>query len=199
MVRAFINLFLLLMPPLGALSAAVMTLYYLRDYTLSKAVKLGIVDGLLLSIALSLLLALLILMKRSIQIHRYQRLHTREEAGASYIEEEVFEEDASQVTSRAKSGRSSAKETERHYILLMDYDVAFEVALYAIEVQRIGIIQKASKKRGEIVIQQRGKYVPIRLTRLSRHSSQISIGRMDNINAFIQAVKEKEFAFLEYD
>lgn len=199
MVRAFINLFLLLMPPLGALSATVLTLFYLKDYELGKAVKLGIVDGLLLSIALSLLLALLILVKRSFQIYRYRQLHTREQGDTSYLEEEMYENDAPQVANSTATNLSSSKETERHFVLLMDYDVAFEVALYAIESQRIGIIQKASKKRGEIVIQQRGNYIPIKLSRLSRHSSEIAIGRMDNITAFIQAIKEKEFAFLKYE
>jgi len=192
-IRAFINLFLTLLVPVGALFITVGVLYYLKDYGLTKAMKLGVLTGFLLAIAFSLVASLLIIIKRTFQIYRYQLLHTKEQDGSAGYESHT-------AAMAATSGYDPLvpREGETCYILLMEYDVAFEVALYAIKTQKIGIIHKADKHAGEIIIRQKGRYVPIRLSILTPHSSQIIIERMEDVDPFIYAIKEKEFSFLEY-
>ncbi len=199
MVRSFINLFLSLILPIGALFTAIATLYYLKDFELGKAIKLGVVTGILSAIAFSMLVSTLIMIKRAFQIYHYQRLHTKEQQSPSRMRHTSVANRDEPLPVRAIPDPLVPKEGEQRYILLMDYDVAFEVALYAIESQKIGILQKADKRNGEIIIQQRGRYVPIKLSRLSTHSSQIILESMENTPAFIRAVKEKEFAFLDYE
>ena len=193
MIRAFINLFLTLILPIGALFITVGVLYYLKDFELTKAMKLGVLTGILSAIAFSLVAALLIIIKRTFQIYRYQRLHTQEQNNAA-----GYESHSAAMAATSGYDPLVPKEGENRYILLMECDVAFEVALYAIKTQKIGIIHKADKHHGEIIIRQKGRYVPIRLSRLTPHSSHITIERMENVDPFIHTIKEKEFAFLEY-
>ena len=123
-------------------------------------------------------------------MHRYERLHTQSQnthqTQGTYAPEPISQQ------------LGASPEDAERLMLLMDYDVAYEVALYAIESQKLGIIQKADKKQGEIIIQQKGRYIPLKLSRLSPHTAQMIVTGMENINVFIQAVKEKEFSFLNY-
>jgi hypothetical protein len=197
LLRTFVNLFLSLIFPIGVLFTVVATLYYLKEFELGKAIKLGVIAGMLSGIAFSLLISILINMKRAFQIHRYQRLHTKEHAASSSL------------ASRQQTGHPShvahsndtyfPKKGEKRFMLLMDYDVAYEVALYAVESQKIGLIQKADKQQGEIVLQQRGRLITVKLSKLSPHSSQIIVQGMEDMERFIDTIKEKEFSFLDYD
>ncbi|RUM74604.1 MAG: hypothetical protein DSZ10_01290 [Sulfurovum sp.] len=190
MLRAFVNLFLSLLFPLVLLFGLVATLYYLKESEISIAIKLGVITGTLVAIGSSAILALLIMLKRFFQMHRYERLHTQSQnthqTQGTYAPEPISQQ------------LGASPEDAERLMLLMDYDVAYEVALYAIESQKLGIIQKADKKQGEIIIQQKGRYIPLKLSRLSPHTAQMIVTGMENINVFIQAVKEKEFSFLNY-
>lgn len=198
MLRTFINLFLSLIFPVGVLFTVIATLYYLKEFELSKAVKLGVIAGILSGMAFSLLISTLIIIKRAFQIYRYQRLHTREQGGSSSSIVPQRTQHAAEPAIVYGNDPLVPQEGETRFILLMDYDVAFEVVLYALESQKIGLIQKADKRHGEIIIQQRGRLIGMKLSKLSPHSSQVITQSMENMDRFIHTVKEKEFSFLDY-
>ncbi len=197
MLRIYINLFLSLLLPTSLLFSVVATFFHLRDVPLSKAIQLGLIVGIPSGIGFSLILALIITIKRAIQIYRYQ--HTSEEKLDTIAKRASHHNPlATEKPANTTQVAYAPSKREGHFLLLMEYDVAFEVILFALRKMKIGIIQKANKRHGEITVREHGKKVLIHLSRPTPHTTLITVEGMKEIDTFIDIIKEKEFAFLEY-
>ncbi len=166
-------------------------LYYIKDIDTVKAVKLGVLSGVLMGIATSMVLALVILIIRLSKLYFYERTHKK-------IIEDSYET-YPYASSMKKEGDPQIKHLpEDRIILLMEYDVAFEVALHILRHNQIAIIHKSNKPTGEIYIQQHGKHILLRLSKLTDHTTQIHVPPMVKKENFIALLKEKDFSFLQY-
>ena len=93
------------------------------------------------------------------------------------------------------------KTIEQKMILLMDRELAFEIALYAISDQNIGTLTESVIGEGHITVKNDNEVLQLTISSLTRHTSQVVIVSEINSNAakkIISYMKEKEHSFLQY-
>ena len=178
-MRPFINLFLTIGLPLSALFVVAATIYFSLNYDLDKAIKLGMLSGFLTGVGFSAVTTGILLLLRKIR-----STDMEESQYQINIDDDVADE-----------------AVEEKLMLLMDKELAFEVAIHSIIDQDIGEVAKGSKLNGTISISTPKQMISISVLPLTKHTSQLEV-KADTYNTSVQQIinyiKLKEQSFLQY-
>ena len=207
-MRAYFQLFFSLLVPLSGLFIVTSIIYFNTEYDFTKALRLGVLSGFFIAIAVSLFTALfLLIMRRGKKpqksiLKRRRKTHPKT---TQNIKETVSTTDAHSDVSTIIPTRpviaSDDKTIEQKMMLLMDRELAFEVALYAITDQKIGTLTESVTGAGHITVKSDDEILQLTISTLTRHTSQVVI--VSEINStpakkIICYMKEKEHSFLQY-
>ncbi len=177
-MRAFINLFLSILIPLSILSIIASIGYFSLNYDLSKAIKLGMLSGAMVGIGLSFIVAIALFIKRLLQ-----KTHIKKKNEPVIVHE----------------GSNGPIDTS--LLLLMDRELAFEVALHSIIDQDIGEVTKGDKQKGTISIHTPEQLINIAVSKLTKHTARIELKAdtySKGVQKIIEYLKLKEHSFLQY-
>jgi len=181
--------------PLSILFTAIAVVYYTLDFPFSKAIKLGIVTGILSSTVFSLLLAPIILLSRKIQSNK-PKVQNKPTLNAETIPKIFKEHQKSFDTNIIKP-----QAMEKKFMLLMDKELAYEVSLHSMQSQDIGEIIYQNKDKGLILLKDDLKELKIDITTLTKHTAEILVSStLDHklITDIMTHIKNKELLFLKY-
>jgi len=193
-MKSYINIFLTLVMPLSILFTAISVVYYSMEFAFSKAIKLGIVTGVLSSGLFALVLAAVILLVRKIQSNTPKVPSTpfNKNKIPKILKEHKENFDTTMVKTPSK---------EQKFILLMDRELAYEVSLQSMEDQNVGEIIYQNKDKGLILLKDDLKELKINITTLTKHTAEIIItSTLDHhfIKDVMSLIKTKERLFLHY-
>jgi len=179
MMRTFFNLFLSMGIPISALFIAVATGYFMMDYDLSKALKLGTLSGFLAAVVFSLLMSAVLLLMRKIRSARTEKSNPE-----STI---IYESENSPL--------------DKTFILLMDKVTALEVLVHSVIDQKLGNIKHGDKNKQMITVQTPEDTIDISVAQLTGHTSEVKIKAnkySPGVKQIINYTKMKELSFLQY-
>jgi len=207
-MRAYFQLFIGLLIPLSGLFIVTAVLYFKIEYSFTKAMRLGVLSGFFIAIAVSLFTALLLLiMRRGRQPQKdiFSGVKARKERRTkkSTFDKHIKTSDTetTKITKPLKPAKTSVT-TQKNIMLLMDNSIAFEVLLYAIADQKLGQLTESKESEGHIVIKTDKSIIKIIISPLTKHTSQMQISSevddLENIQKIITYVKEKEYSFTQY-
>jgi MFS superfamily sulfate permease-like transporter len=179
MMRAFFNLFLSLGMPVTVLFISLATGYFMMDYDLSKALKLGTLSGFIAAVVFSLLMAAVLLLMRKVRSAR---------------------------TAKRNPERTIIHESEngpldKTFILLMDKVIAFEVLVHSVIDQKLGNIKHGDKGEKAITVHTPDHTIDISVIKLTDHTSEVKIKAnkySPSVQKIINYTKMKEYSFLQY-
>lgn len=178
--------------------------YFRTGYDFTKALRLGVLSGFFIALAVSLFTALFLLIMRRGKtpqksiLRRQKKIHSQKSTSHTKTDNDIVATDATPITS---SFSSDDKTIEQKMMLLMDSELAFEVAFHAISDQHIGILTESTAGAGHITVKNNDEVLQITISSLTRHTSQVVIASEINSKAakkIIQYMKEKEHSFLQY-
>ena len=179
-MKPFINLFLSIGLPVSALFVVATTIYFSLNYDLSKAIKLGMLTGFLAGVGFSIVIAGIILL-----IRKTRTTHNQKTEPESTI---IIQE-------------STNRPVDDKLLLLMDRELAFEVAIHSTIDQNIGEVSQGDKHKGTISISTPEQMIDIAISALTEHTSQVEI-KADaysiSVQQIINYLKVKEHSFLQY-
>jgi len=191
-MQKFINLFLTLVLPITILFILIASVYFSMDFEINKATKLGILAGVLSGTGVSVLMALILLFMRKIR-------HSTQRKRKTPRKKEIRNTNNRQ--SLEKISHSATKPVDQKFLLLMDKDLAFEVALHAVMDQNIGEFSDTDKNQRTIIVHTTHETITLSITSVTKHTSEVlitAIPQSKNVQNIISYIKEKEFSFLEY-
>ena len=213
-MRAYFQLFFGLLVPLSGLFILASIVYFKTGYDFTKALRLGVLSGFFIAIAVSLFTALFLLIMRRGKtpqksiLKRRKRVYTKTKQN---IKENIKEtiptlDTHSNVSTTITTPTrpiiaSDDKTIEQKMILLMDRELAFEIALYAITDQNIGTLTESVTGAGHITVKNDDEILQLTISTLTRHTSQVVIVSEINstlVKKIISYMKEKEHSFLQY-
>jgi len=205
-MQKFINLFLTLVLPVSILFIILASIYFSMNFEMNKAIKLGILTGVLSGVGFSVLMASVLLVMRKIRHNTHQKENIYPKNDAEEVKTDTNSED---LPSSEKASDTTSEKTvyptdqlmDQKFMLLMDKELAFEVALYAIMDQNIGEISNANKNKRSIIIHATNEVITLSVTSLTKHTSEVLITAMPdskNVQNIISYLKEKEHSFLDY-
>lgn len=185
-MRAYIRIFLNLLVPIALILTLVSTIYFSLTYDFSKALKLGILAGVLIAFPVSFIASLVMLVTRK---------------GRPAVQEPDTASGHRPVTMEATPTNSKTP-IEQTLLLLMDKKLAFDVALFSIIDQNLGdATTKESKEKCTITLRTHDETIQIISTALTRHTAQIVLKAAKNsqdLAKIISYIKQKEYSFLHY-
>lgn len=206
-MRTYFNLFLTLVMPMSILLTAVSTIYFAMNFEFSKAVKLGILAGVMIGVAFSLIMALLILIVRFIRLYRLKASLLPADATPGRpkpikLDPTIYEKKHIKTQEHLQNNDFPLSDTvEEKFMLLMDKELAYEVSLNSINHQNIGDIIHQNKEEGSILLRSKNAEIKMNIVPLTKHTSQVLISStIDNSNmkSIISMLKEKEHSFIQY-
>lgn len=193
--------------PTSILFTAASILYFSMNYEFSKAIRVGVLAGVMIGVAFSLVMALLILIIRFIRLSRLKAsLSTADSALAGSrpvrLDPTIYEKKHQQNKENLqKKGLPESDTIEEKFMLLMDKELAYEVSLSLINQQNIGDIIQQNKEEGSILFRSKNAEIKMNITPLTKHTAQVLItSTIDNSNMknIISMLKEKEHSFIQY-
>ncbi len=196
-MQKFINLFLTLVLPVTILFIIVASIYFSMSFEMNKAIKLGILTGVLSGTGFSVIMTSVLLFMRRM----HHTAHQRQEVYQASDAEEVKTEANSNLLSSKKTSYPTDTLMDQKILLLMDKELAFEVALHAVMDQNIGEISNADKNKRSIVIHAENETIALSITSVTKHTSEVLITALPNstnVQNIISYLKEKEYSFLDY-
>jgi len=186
-MRTYLRLFFNLLMPSSMIMTIGSVAYFSVNYDFTKAMKLGVLSGVLLGLGLSLVAALFLLVTRRVKKPVQDSVNIQKETNSNSKEIPVV---------------NSKNAIEQKLMLLMDKTLAFDVALYAITDQNIGEIKTHETKENSIItVHTKEENIQITTTPLTRHTSQVILKTERNsqyTDKIISYIKEKEHSFLQY-
>jgi hypothetical protein len=209
-MRAYFQLFFGLLVPLSGLFILASVVYFKIEYNFIQALRLGVLSGFIIAIAVSLFTALSLLIMRRGKKPKKSILKRRKKVPVQTTQNLKTPaptlKDNSNISTHGTTSTSptistDTKTIEQNMMLLMDRELAFEVALYAISDQNIGTLTESVTGAGHITVKNSDEVLQLTLTRLTRHTSQVVIESGLNSEAakkIIRYMKEKEHSFLQY-
>ena len=209
-MRTFLHLFMGLLVPLSGLFMAAATLYFsfFMGYSFTKAMRLGVLSGFFIALAVSFGIAIfLFIMRAGRKAPVSTKKKTRKRISETVNKTETIfnkkadtQKDTSSkpivVTSpRTQHGTSSKR------MLLMDKEVAVEIVLFYIKEQNMGDITNNMQTEDSIILSTKEDVLTIRIASLTKHTSQVMVSaKPDSKDAqnILMYLKEKESSFLRY-
>ena len=195
--------------PMLILFIVIATIYYSSiHFEFSKAIKLGIIAGTLISIGFSLFIALVILIIRAIRLYLHsmdfkQTTSSFESNDKSVkLDPTLYEKKTRTIQKEITSNNSDISYIVKEKVmLLMNKDLTYEVATVFIKKQKLGNIIEYNKNDGLIILQNDNEEIRITISTLTKHTSEITISStLNNINIkhIITSLKKKEHSFMQY-
>ena len=178
-MRAFFNLFLSLGVPISALFISIAIGYFMMDYDLSKALKLGTLSGFIVAVVFSFLMAAVLLLMRKARSARTEKSKPE-----------------STITHKHENGM-----LDKTFILLMDRVIALEVLVHSVIDQKLGNIKHGDKDKRTITVYAPEHTIDISITQLTDHTSEVKIKAntySPSVKKIINYTKMKESSFLNY-
>jgi len=178
-MRAFFNLFLSLGVPISALFISIAVGYFMTNYDLSKALKLGTLSGFLAAVVFSFLMAAVLLLMRKARATRISKNHPE-----------------STITHEPENGT-----LDKTFILLMDKVIALEVLVHSVIDQKLGNIKHGDKGERTITVHAPEHAIDISVEQLTDHTSEVRIKAntySPSVTKIINYTKMKELSFLNY-
>jgi len=208
-MRTFLHLFIGLMIPLSGLFMVAATFYFKLDYSFTKAMRLGVLSGFFVALAVSFVTAIFLSIMRA---GKQVPINTKKKKRKSISE--THEKPIPAASGKVSSTKSSTEEKSETEVsatplkaptfksmLLMDKEVAREITIYSIEAQTIGTITNLEKAEEILHVQTGDELMHIRISSLTKHTTQVSIAaKPDSQHAqkILDYLKEKEYSFLHY-
>ncbi len=178
-MRPYLNLLFSIVLPISTLFVVVSTIFFSLNYDLGKAFKLGTLAGVLIGVGFSVIMAGVLLIIRKARTKHIQ---------ITQPESHILHE-------------STNGPIDKTFMLLMDRELAFDVAIYSIIDQNIGEVIKGSKQKGTISIHTPEQMINLAVTSLTKHTTQVEV-KADAYNMSVQKIvnyiKLKESSFLQY-
>ena len=206
-MRAYLQLFFGILIPLSALFVVISILYFKVEYDFTKALRLGVLTGIMLSLAVSFVTSIFLQIKRLIQNRTLSPKKAKIKAKIKSDKQKIKkrkkgmqsteEEEETDPTSQNETDKSISQKV----MLLMDEELAFEVALNAITYHTLGIIRPSETTKGVINVKSKKEAIKIIITATTKHTSQVEIHTDKNTKStqkLITYLKEKEHSFLQY-
>ena len=209
-MRAYFQLFFGLLVPLSGLFIVTSIIYFNTGYNFTKALRLGVLSGFFIAIAVSLFTALfLLIMRRGKKpqksiLRRKKKKYTKnaQNIHESTTTSETYNHVSTTVTTPTHPIIASHDKTiEQKMMLLMDRELAFEIAHYAISDQNIGTLTQSANEADHITVKNDDEILQLTISTLTRHTSQVLITSQINspsAKKIISYMKEKEYSFLQY-
>jgi len=200
-MRAYFQLFIGLLIPLSALFMVAAVLYFKIEYNYTKAMRLGVLFGFFIAIAVSLFTALLLLILR-------QGTQPKKNifSGVRKRKKRLKQTSENNNTIETKKPQNTSPQkipiaAQENIILLMDNSIAFEILLYIITEQKLGQLTKSKTHRGQVFLKTHHSIIKIHIIALTKHTSQMHINSdmddTENIQKIIRYMKEKESYFTQ--
>lgn len=186
-MRAYMQIFFNILMPISMIMTIGSIAYFNLDYTFTKAMKLGVLSGVLIGLSISLIVALFLFVRGRGQ--------------------KTVQQPMSVHKNIHRSNKDISLETQQNFIeqklmLLMDKKLAFDVSRYAIIDQKIGDITTSdTKENTNITVRTPEETIYITITSLTKHTAEIilkTVKNSDYVNKIISYIKEKEHSFLQY-
>ena len=211
-MRKFSHLFFGLLVPLSMLFIIVATLYFKLDYNFTKAMRIGVLSGFFIGLFVSFFITIFLLIMRSVQVPKrniHKKTKKRKKINSSPIESNTYTHPIPSVTTQEtileKEPFTHIDTTNdrvtRKIMLLMDKELAYEVALQAITEKNIGILTDNTQSEGNISVHSIHEMIELSIVSLTRHTAQVTIESQKNSKnseIIIKYLKEKELSFLQY-
>jgi len=209
-MRAYFQLFFGLLVPLSGLFIVTSIIYFNTGYNFTKALRLGVLSGFFIAIAVSLFTAFfLLIMRRGKKpqksiLRRKKKKYTKnaQNIHESTTTSETHNHVSTTVTTPTHPIIASNDKTiEQKMMLLMDRELAFEIAHYAISDQNIGTLTQSANEADHITVKNDDEILQLTISTLTRHTSQVLITSQINspsAKKIISYMKEKEYSFLQY-
>ena len=178
-MRAFFNLFLSLGVPISALFISIATGYFMMDYDLSKALKLGTLSGFMAAVVVSFVMAAVLLLMRKVRSSRAEK---------STLQNTIIH-------------TSENGPFDKTFILLMDKVIALEVLVHSVIDQKLGNIKHGDKGEKTITVHTPEYAIDISVLQLTKHTSEVKIKAnkySPSVQKIIHYTKMKELSFLQY-
>jgi len=182
------------------------TLYFKLDYSFTQAMRLGVLSGFFIGIVVSFFTAIILHITRkwkqpepNIHKQKKKRKKKKELSKRKKVSKEIL--DSSSIPkpfSFEKDVQTTHKQT---IMLLMDYTLAFEVALHATEEEKTGRLTSNNAGEGHISLNTKDEHIFLSILSLTKHTTQVMIESDKNsvgTRKIIHYLKEKEFSFLQY-
>jgi len=209
-MRKFLHLFFGLLVPLSMLFILVATLYFKLDYNFTKAMRLGVLSGFFIGLFVSFFTTIFLLIMRSVQAPKqniHKKTKKRKKINSSPIKSNIhtIPSVTKQETILEKEPFAPIDTTNdrvtRKIMLLMDKELAYEVALHAITEKNIGILTDNAQGEGNISVHSIHEMIELSIIGLTRHTAQVTIESQKNSKnskIIIKYLKAKELSFLQY-
>jgi len=166
--------------PISALFIIIAVTAFLTQYSLSQALKLGVLSGFLSALVFTILITAVLLIKR--KVHYAHRLKNHPEMGIRH--------------------QSSNGPIDKSFILLFDKAMAFDIAIQAIIDQKLGEVSKGSSKRkGVLSLYTDEQTIEMKVDPLTKHTTEFTIkadAYSESVQALINYLKLKEQSLLNY-
>ncbi len=195
--------------PLSIVFAAIAIVYFSMSFDFSKAIRLGVLAGVLSSIAFSFIMAFIILIARiirryrftkHIKTERYQKMESPIKQDPTLYEKKSQSAKINPATKPPAQSPNTASVIET-FMLLMDRELAYEVSLNVIQDNSIADVLTKNDKEKTIRLRTEEEEIHIKISSLTKHTAQVLISstvNKDNIRKIIALLKEKEHSFMQY-
>ena len=204
-MRAYFQLFIGLLIPLSGLFIVSAVLYFKIEYDFTKAMRLGVLSGFFIAIAVSLFTALfLLIMRRGRQPKKdiFRGVKERKERRNKKSKTNKSIDTVLTGTTKVQNVPKTSITTQENIMLLMDNSIAFEVLLYAIADQQLGQLTESKESEGHVTLKTDRSIIKMSISPLTKHTSQMQISSeiddTENIQKIITYMKEKEYSFTQY-
>lgn len=194
--------------PLSLLFGAIAVLYFSMDYDFNKAMRLGVLTGVMASLAFSFLLAFIIQITRFISQHqfrkriqsdKYQKKPRPITQDPTIYEKNIKEKPKEIIQPQDKPDFSST--IVQTIMLLMDQDIAYEVSLKAINDKKMADIIDQNEKEKTIHLHKDNEEIHMKISSLTKHTAQVLISSTkdkETIKKIITILKAREHSFMQY-
>lgn len=186
-MRAYLYIFFNLLMPVSVIIALAAVIYFSLSYDFSKALKLGILYGVMIGLPVTFIASLVLKITR------------KKKPVAEDVSDTLPEHTGSEIEASSSNSRTPK---EQKLMLLMDKKLAFDVALFSIIDQKLGkTTTKETKEKYTIALRTQNETIQIISTSLTRHTSQIVLKAAENsqeLQKIITYIKQKEHSFLQY-
>ena len=211
-MRAYLHLFFGLLIPLSALFVIVSIGYLTIEHDFTKTIRLGVIYGILASLAVSFVVSIFLQVRRLIQNGTLSPKKAKMKASIKQDTKKIKnekmkktkkdnlpidkEEDPSEIAEEETKKSKSQK-----VMLLMDQELAYEVTLNAIKYHSIGNVKTSDAGKNTIHVKNKKEALEITFTSPTKHTAQVKIetkSHTKSMQKIITYLKEKEHSFLQY-
>jgi len=209
-MRTFLHLFIGLLVPLSGLFMAVATLYFslFMGYSFTKAMRLGVLSGFIIALAVSFVIAVFLFIMRAgrkIPVSTNKKKRKRISETVNTTKTTPNKKVATQKETSSKptvvTSPVPLHGTNSKCMLLMDKEVAVEIVLHYVKEQNLGDITNNMQMEDRIILSTKEDVLSIHIASLTKHTSQVMVSAKPDskdTQNILMYLKEKESSFLRY-